>query len=93
MGNVRLSSWRRSAQIGQRPLAQQIGIALPASRKLDYSFGDNRNNRIGSVLKMQCRARQFERDAHDAFGLRIELMAVQIWEQEDNRLDQMNLWR
>jgi hypothetical protein len=60
MGNVRLSSWRRSAQIGQRPLAQQIGIALPASRKLDYSFGDNRNNRIGSVLKMQGRTRHFE---------------------------------
>jgi hypothetical protein len=60
----------------QCPLAKQIRIALAFFCKLNDFPGDYPNDGIVSIPQVEGCARHFERDAHDAPGLRIEFEAV-----------------
>jgi hypothetical protein len=71
-----LKAWRRLPYVGQRQLAELVGVAFAAFCKLDYFVGDYRANRIGLVLNPQRRPRHFERDAHDSYGLSVELLTI-----------------
>jgi hypothetical protein len=71
-----LKAWRRLPYVGQRQLAELVGVAFTAFCKLDYFVGDYRANRIGLVLNPQRHPRHFERDAHDSYGLSVELLTI-----------------
>jgi hypothetical protein len=70
------AAYRSRAKFLQHASTYKIGITLAALGKFDDPLGDDFVEEVAPVYKPKGNARHLECDAHDAFGLGIEFMAV-----------------
>src|SRR5262249_6145471 len=73
------------AKFLQDAFTQKVGITLAGLGKFDDALGDDFVSEIAAVGKPKGYASHFERDAHDALGLKVEFGAVQEWGNRHGR--------
>jgi uracil-DNA glycosylase family protein len=74
-----LHARRRLTKTRQRLIAKPLGIALACLCEFDDALGDDLGSEVVLIRNSKGRPRQLECDTHDTLGLRIKILAVQIY--------------
>jgi hypothetical protein len=78
LGSNNRSAQRRFAKVIQCQIAHPFRITLACYREFDDFLGDYFGGEIVLICESEGRARQFECDAHNALGLWVEVLALQV---------------